>query len=129
MKPIVHARLSAKKYGGQVEDYLAVHDFLDSSKAVLPDIRHRAIFHNSLGPFVAERIFGTTVKNSNDLLVCVRDIAEDHIIEDIGFIPTITKWLEQMKIEPWMAGGVARYRKLNQPQPAEIDKKQFLVET
>jgi len=129
MKPIVHARLSAKKYGGLAEDYLAVHDFLDSSKAVLPDIRHRAIFHNSLGPFVAERIFGTTVKNANGLLVCVRDIAEDHIIEDIGFIPTITRWLEQIKIEPWMAGGVSRYRKLNLPQPEVDDKKQFLVET
>lgn len=129
MKPIVHARLSAKKYGGLVEDYLAVHDFLDSSKAVLPDIRHRAIFHNSLGPFVAEKIFGTTVKNANGLLVCVRDIAEDHIIEDIGFIPTITRWLEQIKIEPWMAGGVSRYRKLNLPQPEADDKKQFLVET
>jgi hypothetical protein len=129
MKPIVHARLSAKKYGGSVEDFLPIHDFLDSSKAVLPDIRHRAIFHNSLGPFVAERIFGTTVKNANGLLVCVRDIAEDHIIEDIGFIPTITRWLEQMKIEPWMAGGVSRYRKLNLPQPETEDKKQFLVET
>ena len=129
MKPIVHARLSAKKYGGLVEDFLPIHDFLDSSKAVLPDIRHRAIFHNSLGPFVAERIFGTTVKNANGLLVCVRDIAEDHIIEDIGFIPTITRWLEQMKIEPWMAGGVSRYRKLNLPQPETEDKKQFLVET
>jgi hypothetical protein len=129
MKPIVHARLSAKKYGGMVDDYLAVHDFLDSSKAVLPDIRHRAIFHNSLGPFVAERIFGTTVTNANGLLVCVRDIAEDHIIEDIGFIPTITRWLEQIKIEPWMAGGVSRYRKLNLPQPESEDKQQFLVET
>lgn len=127
MKPIVHARLSAKRHGGNPEDYLPIHDFLDSSKAVLPDIRHRAIFHNSLGPFVAEKIFGTLLTNSDGKQVCVRDIAEDHIIEDIGFIPTIERWLKQVKIEPWMAGGVSRYKKLNLPQ-SEEDTKEFLVE-
>lgn len=116
MKPIIHSRLSSKKYGGKPEDYLKIHDFLDSSKAALPDIRHRAIFHNSLGPFVVEQIFGTTITNSDGNEVCSRDIAEDHIIEDIGFIPTITKWLDGVKPEPWMAGGVSRYKKLNTPQ-------------
>jgi hypothetical protein len=110
VKPIVHARLSAKKYGGTPEDYLFIHDFLDSTKAALPDIRHRAILHNAFGCFLVEKAFGTTMVNSNQIVVCTRDIAEDHIIQDCGFIPTIERWLSKLPIEPWMAGGVSRYK-------------------
>jgi hypothetical protein len=47
MKPFIHAKNSARKYGGVPEDYQAVHDFFDSTKAALPDIRHRALLHSS----------------------------------------------------------------------------------
>jgi len=119
MKPIVHARISAKRYGGVPEDYLPIHDFMDSTKAALPDIRHRAILHSAFGCFIVEKVFGTTLVNSQDRVVCVRDIAEDHVKEDIGFIPTIERWLTKLPMEPWMAGGVARYRKESEPQPVD----------
>lgn len=119
MKPIVHARLSAKKYGGVPKDYLAIHDFMDSTKAALPDVRHRAILHNAFGAFLVERVFGTLLVNSDRNEVSVRDIAEDHIREDIGFIPTIEHWLKGMKPEPWMAGGVRRYAEESKPQPVD----------
>lgn len=121
MKPIVHARLSAKKFGGLPEDYLKIHDWMDSTKACLPDIRHRAILHSSFGCFVAEQVFGTTITNSENKAVCVRDIAEQHVIEDIGFIPTIERWLAKLPLEPWMAGGVSRFKKESQPQPVLAD--------
>lgn len=117
MKPIVHARLSAKKYGGKPEDYLALHDFLDSSKAAFPDIRHRAILHNSLGCFIVEKVFGTVIVNSEQKEVSSRDIAEDHIIQDCGFIPTLERWLKDIPLQPWMSGGVAKYKAESQPQP------------
>lgn len=46
-----HARISAKKYGGAPQDYQELHDFIDSSKAALGDVRHRALLHNTMGPF------------------------------------------------------------------------------
>lgn len=119
MKPMVHARLSAKKYGGTPEDYLPIHDFMDSTKAALADIRHRAILHSAFGCFIVEKVFGHTLTNSDNKTVHVRDVAEDHVKEDLGTIPSIEKWLSKLPIEPWMAGGVARYRKESAPQPVE----------
>lgn len=108
MKPLIHAKVSVKKYGGRVEDYLPIHDFIDSSKASLPDVRHRAILHSSFGCFLVERIFGTYIKNADGKDVSVRDLAEEHIIQDLGFIPTVERWLETMPIEPWMSGSAKR---------------------
>jgi hypothetical protein len=34
----------------------------------------------------------------------VRDLGEDHVIEDLGFIPTMERWLKNMPIESWMGG-------------------------
>jgi hypothetical protein len=56
MKPLQHARNSARKWGGIPSDYQALHDFFDSSKAALPDVRHRAILHSSFGIFLVERV-------------------------------------------------------------------------
>lgn len=104
MKPFQHAKNSAKKYGGVPEDYQHIHDFFDSSKATLPDMRHRAILHSSFGIFILERVFGTTITNSDGKKVCVRDLGEDHVVEDLGFIPTPERWLKNMPMEDWMGG-------------------------
>jgi hypothetical protein len=104
VKPLQHARNSAKKWGGVPEDYLELHDFFDSSKAALPDIRHRAILHSAFGIFLLEKVFGTYITNSKGRQICVRDIGEDHVIEDLGFIPTMEHWLKNMPIEEWMTG-------------------------
>ena len=42
--PFEHAESSAKKFGGRAEDYLAIHNWLDESKAFFPisDIAHFA---------------------------------------------------------------------------------------
>lgn len=66
MKPFVHAKLSVRKYGGKVKDYIDIHNFLDISKMSHPDMRHRAILHNSLGPFIAEKIFGIDYDKLNE---------------------------------------------------------------
>lgn len=44
-KPFIHAQSSAKKFGGIWEDYISIHEFLDSSKSVIADNRHRALTH------------------------------------------------------------------------------------
>ena len=102
MKPFIHAKNSAKKFGGKPEDYQAIHDFMDSSKAVVPDMRHRAIFHSAFGCFIVEKVFGTTIVNSDGDDVSTRDIAEEHILEDLGRIPTLQDWLNEMQFQEWM---------------------------
>lgn len=104
MKPYLHAKLSVKKYGGTIEDYIDIHNFIDSSKACMPDVRHRAILHSSFGCFLVEQIFGLTRVNSDNHEYSPRDIAELHVIQDLGFIPTVEHYLKNMSMEPWMSG-------------------------
>lgn len=104
MKPYQHAKNSAKRHGGVPEDYMPIHDMIDSSKAAIPDMRHRGYFHNAFGIFVIEKIFGTNITNSDGQKVSVRDIAEDHVMEDLGFIPTLEHWFKNMTQQDWMFG-------------------------
>lgn len=106
MKPYAHAKNSAKKYGGQWLDYMPIHELFDSSKASIADMRHRALFHSSFGIFVVEKVLGTVLRNSDGVNYNVRDIGEDHVIEDIGFIPSVDKWLRNMRLEDWMLGAM-----------------------
>jgi hypothetical protein len=96
-----HAVSSARRWGGKPEDYQAVHDYLDGSKVILADFRHRALRHSE-GCFAAEALFGITVTNSAGRAVPVRMIAEQHIIEDLGRIPSFADWVRCIKPEPWM---------------------------
>src|ERR1700692_859866 len=106
MKPLLHAKISVKMHGGVIDDYMEIHNFIDSSKACIPDVRHRAILHSSFGCYLVEQIFGVYITNSAGKMVSCRDIAEEHIIQDLGFIPTVEKYLNNMAIQPWMSGTV-----------------------
>lgn len=104
-KPWIHAISSARKFGGIPEDYLEIHQLMDSSKGAMPDNRHRALTHNSwFLSTILERIFGVNIKNSDNRDVSVRDIGEQHILEDFGnrFIPSASDYLEEMEYIPWM---------------------------
>lgn len=107
MKPLYHATISAKQYGGKLEDYINVHDFFDSSKQCLPDVRHRALLHSSFGIYMLEKVFGTYITNSDGKNVSVRDLGEDHVMQDMGFIPTVEWWFKNMPIEDRMMGAGA----------------------
>jgi hypothetical protein len=104
MKPLLHGENSVRKWGGTTDDYQKIHDFLDSSKAHVPDMRHRAILHSSFGIYIAEQVFGTYITTSDARKVSVRDIAEQHIIEDMGTIPTVQDYLSGMPFYPWLGG-------------------------
>lgn len=102
MKPLNHARGSVKRYGGHIDDYLPIHTLIDEPKGAFADVRHRAILHNSFGPFLVERVFGPYITNSDGKKVATRQVAEDHIVEDLGHIPSVEKWLKLMPRQPWM---------------------------
>jgi len=104
VKPYIHGRNSARKHGGKPSDYQDIHDFIDSTKVAIPDVRHRAVLHNAFGCFLVERVFGTTRVNSDGREYSPRDIAEEHIIEDLGFIPTLEKCLDKLPLATWFGG-------------------------
>jgi hypothetical protein len=104
MKPHLHARISVKKYGGKMEDYLPFHEFFDSSKIAVADVRHRAMLHSAWGIYLAARVFGEYLTNSDGKQVSTRDLGEEHVLQDLGFIPTMQDWLDKMPIEGWMSG-------------------------
>ena len=107
-KPWIHAVSSARKFGGQPEDYMAIHNHMDSTKSAFADNRHRAITHNAwyIGPDgPLELIFGVTLENSDGKKIPVRSVAEQHVLEDFGgCIPTLQDFLGAIEAEPWMNG-------------------------
>lgn len=102
--PYHHAVSSAKKYGGEPSDYLRLHEWLDGSKSHMADFRHRALRHHSEGICMLEAFFGATLMNSADRVVPVRFIGEQHVLEDLGRIPTVHDWLSRIQPESWMLG-------------------------
>lgn len=104
-----HSKSSAKKWGGEPEDYLEIHTFIDSSKQVIGDSRHRSIYHHTLGVFLCAKIFGDTIEvGTKKVRVPVREIAERHIIEDLGWLPSPSDYIKNMSLNTWMSGSVRK---------------------
>jgi hypothetical protein len=103
--PYHHALSSSKKWGGEPDDYQAIHDWFDESKMMMADQRHRALRHHAEGIFMAERIFGHTITISTGRVIPVRWIGEQHVTEDLGFIPSMQDWFNHIVPVPWMLKG------------------------
>lgn len=107
-KPFIHSQSSARRFGGIPEDYLPIHNLMDSSKGAIADNRHRVLTHTSwFLSEILEKIFGVTITNSDGRKISVRDIGEQHILEDFGgrFIPTAQDYIEKMEFSDWMQNG------------------------
>lgn len=109
MTPLIHARNNVKIYGGTVDDYLPLHLWLDQTKLHVADLRHRVVLHNSFGIGLCEERFGPYITNSAGRKVPTRRLAEQHVIEDIGFIPSLDQALQHTPITKMVA---PRLRKL-----------------
>ncbi len=103
MKSYNHCKSSVKYFGGEEDDYLAIHQWFDESKDHFADIRHRALRHHSQGIAECEKQFGVYIYNSDGKKVITKSIAEQHVREDMGFIPSLEDWFELIKPAPWMA--------------------------
>ena len=108
MKPLYHAKNSVKKYGGKLEDYLKIHEWFDQTKMVISDYRHRAVLHNAFGIYLCAQVFGDILTNSDGKKISVRDIGEDHVLEDLGHIPTLEKALQHLPMQDWMTGNTRK---------------------
>jgi hypothetical protein len=125
------------------DDYLAVHQWFDRSKRSFADFRHRALYHHTEGIFDCEAHFGPTITLStcavcgkpaggyehvdgaliqgprphtfNPKLIPTRWVGEQHVQEDLGFIPHAAQYLERIQAECWMN----RSRKLSKELESE----------
>jgi hypothetical protein len=107
-----HAKSAASHWGGTTDDYLPIEEFIDFSKQSFGDVRHRAMYHHTAGVWLCQRVFGTTItvkKTYNEIQIPVREIAERHIFEDLGCIPSPGDWLNQMNIQGWMSGAQHKF--------------------
>jgi len=65
---------------------------------------------------LCQEIFGDTiqvVKNIKTVEVPVRLIAEQHILEDLGWIPSPADYISGMPIKVWMSGSQRKTVDLN----------------
>ncbi|MBV9863873.1 MAG: hypothetical protein JO316_00835 [Abitibacteriaceae bacterium] len=128
--PWHHAVRSTRLFGGKPEDYITIHSWFDESKAFMADIRHRALRHHTEGIFLCERIFGVVIENSDGRQVPVRTIGEQHVRDDLGWIPTVKDWLGHIQLQPWM--GQTRFQpmrdeKLEKVEPASQSQERNAV--
>jgi hypothetical protein len=100
--PWHHSVSSARKYGGTPEEYLHLHEWFDKSKEMFADSRHRALRHHAEGIFMLAYIFGPTLTLSTGKTIPTRWIGEQHVKEDLGFIPSIQDWFSCIHWKPWM---------------------------
>ena len=100
--PYHHALSSVRKWGGDVDDYLRIHAWFDESKAITADFRHRSLRHHAEGIFMAERIFGSRLTLSTGKIIPVRWVGEQHVREDLGWIPSFADWVRAIRPLPWM---------------------------
>lgn len=85
-------------FGGAPNDYLHIHKFLDSSKFYCFHVKHRALLHNTFGMELCTRLFGDTIENSDGEPIVVRDIAAQHLKEDLsGWVPTLYNWFKDQE--------------------------------
>ena len=100
--PYHHSLSSVRKWGGSPFDYLPLHSWFDQSKAIAADFRHRALRHHAEGIFMLETVFGPTLKLSTGKIIPTRWVGEQHVKEDLGFIPSFADWMRAIRPLPWM---------------------------
>jgi hypothetical protein len=105
------------KYGPSATLIKGLVHIIDESKAFLGDFRHRALRHHAEGIFLAEKLFGVAIVNSDGSPVPVRYVGEQHVREDLGRIPTAQHWFLQIKPQRWMYG-----QRLEQEMPTSKEE-------
>lgn len=99
---VTHSKSSARRFGGKWEDYIHIHTWFDATKELVGDFRHRALRHHATGIVECEEKFGLILTNSDGRELPTRLIAEQHLLEDFGKIPTIADWFRCIEPQAWM---------------------------
>ena len=98
--PIVHAKSSAKQFGGKWEEYIHLHEWLDETKSWFGDSMHRMFRHHSEGIFEMEQRFGKTFVNSDGKEVFVRYVGD---AAQLSGRKTTKRYLDANHLHPLLA--------------------------
>lgn len=102
--PYHHAVSSSRIFGGDVLDYLDIHNWFDATKISVADQRHRAFRHfdEAIGDLTT--ILGKThIINRDGVRVELGEIGLQHLREDFGgYVPHLADWVEAVGERPWM---------------------------
>ena len=60
------------------------------------------MFHHAAGIWLSETVFGPTITLATGRIIPTRWVGEQHVREDLGFIPSFTDWVKAIRPEPWM---------------------------
>jgi len=101
MKPLQHARITAHRYGGKWQDWIAIHDWIDRSKAIFPSMQHRMLLHSDFGEWLVVRIHGEAIGSKDGTVIPTRDLFRDHQVEDLGRVVTLAEWLHEINADYW----------------------------
>ena len=63
------------------------------------------MLHHSEGIFLLEKTFGPVILNGDGNNVPTRLIGEQHVKEDLGWIPSLKDWYTHLKPQAWMMRG------------------------
>jgi hypothetical protein len=101
MSSYEQAKYNVAIWGGEIADYLPLHQFLDWPMEYLPDSRSVRVLHNTWGVILAERVFGPEFCG-----IETKFLAETHILYELGELPTLETMLHGIKLEKkWMCKG------------------------
>ena len=107
--PLIHSKSSVKRWGGNVDDYLPIHELIDSPKSTMNNNSSRLLTHNTWFAYtIIPKVFGYNITNSDGKSVDTVDIAMLHIAEDfrMKFVPTPQDYLQHLEVQPWMNNGI-----------------------
>jgi hypothetical protein len=96
MNSHTHAYVSVRQRGGRVEDYYDIHAFIDSTKEICSDNRHRLFHTHWAVKHLVVPIFGASITNSDGRRIDVPELCErDHLLPDFHnrFIPTLSDFV------------------------------------
>lgn len=101
MKPVHHALVSARLFGGDWTAYEPLHTDFDRSKMALGDMRHRAALHSvdHGGKVMALRFQGHAWPGTATLDALVAQ----HMDDDHGFPVVLDDWLRACRVPPALA--------------------------
>jgi hypothetical protein len=102
MKPLQHARITAHRYGGGWQDWIAIHNWIDRSKAIFPSMQHRMFLHSDFGEWLTVRIHGPEIGAEGGTVIPTSDLFRDHQLEDLGRVVTLAEWLREVETDYWM---------------------------
>lgn len=96
-----HAISSANAFGGNPEDYYALHRWMDRGRRGTDRLLHRMLAHHTQGIDDAIAIFGDAITNSTGRKVPTSLLTRQHIIEDLGFVPVLEHYMELLHCPRW----------------------------